>query len=278
MNAGDDMFRIGDFARINKVTVKALRHYDSLGILKPDKIDKFTGYRSYTADQIPRLNKILALKEIGFSLEEIAGMINSSLSAVELELLLSNKRCEITERIRNEQVKLDRIKFLIKMCEQEDFVMNYDIVIKKVEAIKVASLRDIIPSYGEQGHLWEELVEHIQKHGAKIVPPCQVIFYEEGYKEGSVDAEVIEPIVGSLPETDRIKVKTLPEVEEMACVVHVGPYNSLSMAYGAIQKYIAENSYDVIAPPRELYIKGGWITDDPNEYITELQFPVRKAR
>lgn len=270
------MFRIGDFARINKVTIKTLRHYDSLGLLIPDQIDKFTGYRSYSADQIPRLNRILALKEIGFSLEEIAGMIDAKVTAAELETLLEVKRTAIIEHIKTEQAKLDRIKFLMKMCEQEDFVMKYDIVIKKVEPIKVATVRDIIPSYGEQGHLWGELVNHIEKHGVKIASPCMVVYYEETYKEGAVDAEVMEPIIGELPETERIKVKTLPAVEEMACVVHVGPFHTLSLAYGAMNKYIAENNLEVIAPPRELYIKGEWLTDDPNEYISELQFPVKR--
>lgn len=270
------MFKIGDFARINKVTIKTLRHYDSLGLLRPDKIDEFTGYRFYTADQIPRLNRILALKEIGFSLDEVYRIINTSLGANELEVLLEEKRAEISEHIKSEQTKLERIKFLINMCEQEDFVMSYDIVIKKVEPIKVASVRDIIPSYGEQGHLWGELVEYINKHGVKIVPPCMVIYYEEGYSEGSVDAEVIECIAGDMPSSDRVNVKTLPAVKEMACVVHKGPYTSLSMAYGAISKWIAENGYRIIAPPRELYIKGEWITDDPNEFITELQFPVSR--
>ena len=270
------MFKIGDFARINKVTIKTLRHYDSLGLLRPDKIDHFTGYRFYTADQMPRLNRILALKEIGFPLEEIMEILNSSLSASELEALLEIKRLEIVSHIKNEQAKLERVRFLIKLCEQEDFVMKYDVVIKRVESIKIASVRDTIPSYGEQGHLWEELVGYINKHEVKIIPPCMVIYYEEGYTEGSVDAEIIESIVGDMPETDRIKVKTLPAAPEMACVVHTGPYSSLSMAYSAISKYIEDNSYEVVAPPRELYLKGGWVTEDPNEFVTELQFPVRK--
>lgn len=270
------MFRIGDFARINKVTVKALRYYDHLGLLKPEKIDGFTGYRSYTADQIPKLNKILALKEINFSLEEIARIINSNLSVNEMEALLENKRLEIAKAIKGEQAKLERIEFLIKMYEQEDLAMKYDIVIKRVEPIKVATVRDMIPGYGEQGHLWEELNAYISKHGARITPPCMVIYYDEGYKEEDVDVEVIEPIIGELPSSERIKVKTLPAVDEMACVVHVGPFSSLSMAYGAMSQYIADNAYEIIAPPRELYLKGEWITDNPNEYFTELQFPVSK--
>ena len=270
------MFKIGDFARINKVTIKALRHYDSLGLLKPKKIDHFTGYRYYEAEQIPRLNKILSLKEIGFSLEEIAGVLKTELSAVEFEALLRQKQLEILTRIKDEQEKLERVRFLIELYKKEDVFMNYDVVIKRVEEIKVASVRDFIPSYSEQGHLWEELVGYIEKHLVKMTSPCMVIYHNEGSGEDRVDAEIIEPIAGELPESERIRVKNLPVVEEMACVVHVGPFNTLSMAYAALMKYVGENKYKAAGPVRELYLKGEWATEDPSEYITELQLPVQK--
>lgn len=270
------MFKIGDFARINKVTIKALRHYDSLGLLKPGKIDDFTGYRYYKADQIPRLNKILSLKEIGFSLEEIDGILKRDLSPDELERLLKIKEREVLAHIREEKEKLERIKFLMNMCKKEDEWMNYDVVIKQVEDIKVASVRDRIPSYSQQGHLWEELVNHIEKHGVKISTPCMVIYHNEGSGEDTVDAEIIEPILGDLPETDRIQVKLLPGAAEMACVVHVGPFGTLAMAYGALEKYIQQNGFEAAGAARELYLKGEWATEDPNEYVTELQLPVRK--
>ncbi|MFZ5985906.1 MAG: MerR family transcriptional regulator [Bacillota bacterium] len=271
------MFKIGDFARLNKVTVKTLRHYDNIGLLQPEKIDSFTGYRYYSASQMPKLNKILALKYIGFSLEEIALILDKNPGKEQMQNLLELKHAEISNRIKSENERLSRVEFLMKIYKQEDQVMNYSIVIKEIEPVRVAALRDIIPSYSEQSHLWHELGEHIEKYGAKIVPPCMAIYHDEGYKEEAVDAEVIEPVIGELPETDRIKVKVLDGIKEAACVVHKGPYETLNMAYSAISKWIEENRYEIIAPPRELYLKGAWITDDPNEYITEIQFPFRKA-
>jgi effector-binding domain-containing protein len=129
----------------------------------------------------------------------------------------------------------------------------------------------------EQGHLWKDLGEHIGKYGAKIIPPCMVIYHDTGYKEEAVDAEVVEPIEGDLPDTERIKVGLLEGVKNMACVVHKGSYQTLHMAYNAISKWIEENKYEVIGAQRELYLKGEWLTSDQNEYITEIQFPVRKA-
>lgn len=271
------MFKIRDFARLNRVTVKTLRYYDSLGLLHPEKIDSFTGYRYYSAAQMPRVNRILVLKDVGFSLEEIALILNKNLDSEQIETLLELKHAEIAERISAEQDRLSRLENLMKTCKQEAFNMNYDIVLKDIEPIRVAALRDTIPSYSEQGHLWNELAEHIKKHDAKIVPPCMVIYHETSHKyEEAVDAEVIEPIVGDLPETDRIKVKLLDGVKQMAAVVHKGPFRTINMAYSAISKWIEDNGYEIVGPVRELYLKGDWMTDDPNEYITEIQFPICK--
>lgn len=270
------MFKIGDFAKLNKVTVKTLRHYDSLGLLQPENVDSFTGYRYYSASQMPRLNRILALKDIGFSLDEIALVLDKNLDQEQIQTLLELKYVEISGKISAEQGRLSRVEALLKICKQEAYVMKYDIVIKTIEPVRVASLRDIIPSYSEQGHLWRELGEHIQKNNAKIVPPCMVIYHGPGYKEEGVDAEVIEPIIGDLSDTDRIKIKFLEGVKEMACVVHKGSFQTLHMAYSAISNWIEENGYEIIGSQRELYLKGEWITNDPNEYVTEIQFPVRK--
>lgn len=225
---------------------------------------------------MPRLNRILAFKDIGFSLEEIALILDKKLDTQQVQTLLELKHVEISGRISDEQERLSRINALMKICKQEAFVMKYDIVIKTVEPVRVASLRDIIPSYSEQGHLWQDLGEHIGKSNAKTVPPCMVIYHDPGYREESVDAEVIEPITGDLSETERIRVKMLDGVEEMACVVHKGPFQTLHMAYNALSTWIEENCYEIIGPHRELYLKGEWATSDPNEYITEIQFPVKK--
>lgn len=270
------MFKIGDYARLNKVTVKTLRHYDSVGLLQPEKTDSFTGYRYYSASQMSRLNRILSLKDIGFSLDEVALILNKNMNLEQIQTLLELKHSEIIDRVRNEQERLSRIESYIKICKQEAYSMNYDVVLKEIQTVRVATLRDTIPSYSEQGHLWKELAAHIQKYSAKIVPPCMVIYYDPGCKEESVDAEVVEPIEGDLPDTERIKVKLLDSVKEMACVVHKGSYQTLYMAYNAISKWIEENKYEIIGPQRELYMKGEWMTSDQNEYVTEIQFPVQK--
>ena len=267
------MFKIGDFARLSKVTVKALRHYESVGLLQPAHIDASTGYRYYMASQMSKLNRIMALKDLGFSLEEISILLHADMDPEHLRTFLEVKHSEISSRVRDEQTRLARIENYMK---EEGHAMRYDCVIKQIEPVRVASIRDHIPTHSEQGHLWQALGEHIEKHGVKVVPPCMVI-YHQGSSDSSIDAEVIEPISGDLPETDRIKVKILEGVTEMACVVHKGPYQTLHNAYSSLLNWLEENRYEIAGPQRELYLAGEWSTTDTNEYITEIQCPVRKA-
>src|SRR5215203_2296866 len=103
------MFKIGDFSRFTRVSVKTLRHYDEMGLLRPRVVDRFTNYRYYSADQVPRLNQILALRELGFSLEQIGRLLEAGLSAEQLRGMFLGKRMEILERLREDEAQLGRV-------------------------------------------------------------------------------------------------------------------------------------------------------------------------
>jgi effector-binding domain-containing protein len=155
--------------------------------------------------------------------------------------------------------------------------MNYDVIVKEVAPFMAACLRDIIPSYGEQGQLWGELAAHIQKNGVRILPGCMVIYYDPGYKESQVDAEVVEIVSAPVPDTNRIKYREVPG-EFMASTIHKGGYDSLSAAYSAMLRWIEENGYVPCGPNREIYIEGEWSVKSLEDYITEVQIPVKKVR
>lgn len=230
--------------------------------------------------EIPKMNYI-KLDGMGTPKDKefqyAAVILNKNMSAGQIQTLLEIKQLEVAEKIRIEQERLTRISNLIKICKQEASLMNYDIVIKEIQPMKVASIRDFIPNYSEQGHLWDELGEYINKFDVKIIPPCMVIYHDTECKAGRIDAEIIEPVLGEMPDSGRIRTRMLEGVKEMATLVHEGPYQTLHAAYNAISKWIEDNDYEIIQPPRELYLKGEWATEDENEYITELQFPVRKV-
>ncbi|WMJ79515.1 MerR family transcriptional regulator [Clostridium sp. MB40-C1] len=271
------MFKIGEFAKLNKISVKTLRYYDELRILRPAKIDDETGYRYYSAKQLPRLNKIIALKDLGFSLNEISRMLESDLSINIVLSMLYKKKEEIMNNIGLEKAKLLKVKRLINnIKEDDDLMLKYDVVLKKLERKKVVSIRDIIGDYSKQHNLWRELMEYLERNNAKIVDSCMSIYYDPGHKESDVDIEVMSCIGNDVKETDRVKVKELPQIQSAACVIHKGPYEEVSIAYSALLKWIEENGYKTIGPNRELYLEGEHSTNNPQEYITEIQIPVEK--
>jgi len=272
------MFKIGEFSKLSQVTVKTLRYYDKLGLLKPAEVDRFTSYRYYSASQLPRLNRILALKDLGLSLDQIGQLLEDDLSPEQIRGMLRLKQAEIRQQVQEEQARLARVEQRLRYIEQEDKMPTYDVVVKKVASQRVAAVRGVIPSYGEQGQLWDELCAYLAQHKLESAGPCFTLYYDEGYKERDVDAEVCEPVSADAPLTsrERVKVYELPTVETMACVVHRGRYDDLGQAYMDLLAWIEANGYQIAGPNRDVYLSGPESGGDPTTYVTEVQVPVEK--
>ena len=272
------MIRIGDFSKLSRISIKTLRYYDEMGLLKPIEVDRFTGYRYYEFDQLPQLNRILALRDLGFSLEEIRQLLTDGLTPEQMRGMLKLRQADIRQQMQEQTGRLERVEARLRQIEQEKNMSKYDVVIKKVEPIKVASIRDIIPTYPEQGHLWCELEGYLAMHRACPSGACFTIYYDEDYREHDIDAEVCEQIESDLSGTRRVKVYVLPDVATMACTVHHGPFVTINEAYSAIMKWIDENGYRINGPGREIYLRGAkdGNQNDPKT-VTEIQFPVEKA-
>lgn len=270
------MFRIGEFANFIKIPIKTLRYYDEIDIFKPIMVDEETGYRYYSAGQLPLLNKILFLKDIGFSLNQISYVIKNDLPTKELIDLLALKDMESSENIRKEEDRRRRINSFIKFLNEENSNMNYDVIVKDIKPFMAACLRDTVPSYSEQGVLWGEIAEHIEKNNSKILPGCMVIYYDSGYKENHVDLEVIELISNPIPNTDRIKYMEVTGAT-VASIIHKGSYNSIGASYNAVFKWIEDNGYVPSGPNREIYIEGEWSVKTLDDYITEIQIPLKRV-
>ena len=152
------MFKIGDFARIAQVSIKTLHHYDDIGLLKPIHVDRVTGYRYYALDQLPRLNRILALKDLGFSLEQIFALLDEPLAVAELRGMLRLKRAELQRLVQAEQARLNRVEARLKEIEEEGHVPEYDIVVKSVVPQIIVCAREIVPSTKEMDQYCSLLV------------------------------------------------------------------------------------------------------------------------
>ncbi|MHC1682977.1 MAG: GyrI-like domain-containing protein [Clostridiaceae bacterium] len=149
-------------------------------------------------------------------------------------------------------------------------------IIKKVEPFKIASIREIIPSYDKQGPLWEELIAYLSENNIKTLHPCVVNYHDSGYKESDVDVEVAIHVASNVPNNERIIFRDLEGYNEMACVIHKGSYERIAPTYNIMLKWIEENGYKIIGKNRALLLDGGWSVKNPEEYITEIQIPVAK--
>ena len=153
---------------------------------------------------------------------------------------------------------------------------NYEVVLKTVEPIKVAAIRETLPNYPCIGRLYDELLEYFKQHGVKEGDYCGAIWHDPGYKQSDVDGEAVISFEGEVSSTDRVLIYELPGVQKMATVVHQGSYNTINQAYAALPAWIETNGYKIIGSNREVYIIGG-NQQDNESYLTEVQFPVAKA-
>ncbi len=271
------MFKIGDFSKLSRVSVKTLRYYDEIGLLRPTHVDQFTGYRYYTAEQLPRLNRILALKDLGFSLEQTVRLLDSALSPAQMREILRMKRAELQRRVENEQARLERVEARLRSIEQEQTMSAYDVVIKRVDPQLVASVRSTVPTFPAVGRLFDEVWAYLDAQSAQYPGPSFAIWHDVEYRETDIDAEAAVPIDRSIPAHGRVKVYELPGVVTMACVVHHGSFDTLSLAYNALLSWIQDNGYRIAGPAREYYLQASEpIAQDDPSYLTEIQFPVER--
>jgi DNA-binding transcriptional MerR regulator len=275
----DRMIRIGDFSRIARVSVQTLRYYDDLGLLKPVEVDRFTGYRYYSFDQLPKLHRILALKDLGLSLEEIARLLQDEPSTEQLVGMLRLKESELKDHIDEEFHRLERVRSRLRQMDEEQIMPNYEVVLKKLDPLKVAGVRGRIPAYPEQFPLWRELEGHLSANKIPTAGACLTLYYSE---EPDIDAEVCEPVAREQADAGNVKFHTLPAVDQAACIAHHGPFTTIGGAYGVLSKWIESNGFECIGPVREVYLRspkqeeGEHASQNDPETVTEIQFPVKK--
>lgn len=269
------MLKIGDFSRISQITVEALRHYDTMGLLKPAVVDQTTGYRYYTFQQIGRVKRILALKDLGLSLEQIATMVEGEVTNEQLKGMLKLKQIEIAQQIEAEKERLARVQARLRQIEMEINMPDYEIIIKHSQPQLVATIRRVLSSNPDIVGLFEELIGYIAQHNVTS-PLGLTIYHNETYVEDGVDAEVAATIKEPVPESDVVKVYDLPPAQ-LASTVHNGSYNRLNLAYDALHAWIDSNGYRIVGPGREWYhFLQEPVRRDDESYVTEIQLPVEK--
>lgn len=266
------MLQIGEFSKICQVSVKTLHHYDKIGLLMPAEVDRLTGYRYYRTEQIDRMNYIQRLKRYGFSLEEIQHLITVS-DHKELAGALRQQKDRLKREQQEKAIILNELQTHISVFERTGDIMTYQksytVEIKNSPEMNVLAVRAMM-GVDEFGKYYGTLFERVPKEHVTPTGLNGSKYYDEEFNHESSDVEVFIGI------QEKEKADVVMEPCECAMTLHRGGYSTLSEAYGAVVSWIIENGYKMAGAPFELYIKTQFDSLSPEDWETEVYFPVRK--
>ena len=273
------MFTIGDFARLGQVSIRMLRHYDALGLLHPARVDPWTGYRSYEAAQLSRLNRIIALKDLGFSLQQVGEVLDGEVGNEELRGMLRLRQAELAETVAAATARLAQVETRLRTIESEGSMPAAEVVLKSLPATRLAVATGLAESFDPRhigpviGPLYQELHARLGTLGVPVTGPDIAWYEPEG--DGALGEGIVvhagipvsvEP--GSVPGLDVVE---LPAVERAATIVHHGSMDRVLGTVQTLARWIESSGHTADRLGRELYLDS---CGPREEWVTEIQWPL----
>lgn len=280
------MLKIGDFSKLGQVSIRMLRHYDEMGLLKPAHIDQFTDYRFYTIDQLPRLNRILALKDLGLSLEQIRAVLTEDISAAQLHGMLITKQAELEREVLENQRRLRRVQARIQQIEQEGHESPYEIVLKQTAPLSVLAVRRSIPHVSQMKDyrytMYQTVYAALERAGLERAGPEMAFYHNTSYTEDDIEMEaalvVQPPSAANVAIAPADYLYTVPATPLLATTLHQGVLRDVVHAISAVFRWIGSNNYMACGPIREIHLFGSELDgNDTIPIILEVQIPIEKS-
>jgi DNA-binding transcriptional MerR regulator len=272
------MFSIGEFARHGRVSVRMLRHYDAIGLIQPASVDPDTGYRFYQASQLDELNRVIALKDLGFTLQQVQAILEEKVTAAELRGMLKLRRAEIQALIEAETTRLARVEARLMTIEDEARVPADGVVIKRLAPVRVAELTGVAAGYEPEAitpviqPLYHDLWRRLCRAGITAAGPA-VAYYEEA-GDGAVVVHAAVPVATGPGEAGDVSLVDLAGVDSAAAIIHHGSMDDVLPTGQALARWIDANGYRSAGYAREVTLN--W-SPDPEQWVTELQQPIDKT-
>ncbi|WP_219471616.1 MerR family transcriptional regulator [Nonomuraea rhizosphaerae] len=269
------MFGIGDFARLGLVSVRMLRHYDAIGLLRPAHVDPVTGYRSYQAAQLSRLNRIVAIKDLGFTLEQVRAILDDKVSAEELHGMVRLRRAQLEAQISADLARLRGVEARLRSIETEGHMKTDEVVLKEVPAVTVAEISARAASYEGVDigpvikPLFASLCERLEAAQVAIQGPGIAYYIPED--DGTVMVHVAFPVSVGPQDRYDFEVVVLPSIRTAATIIHHGAMDDVGPTFQTLAHWIDENGLRSQGLARELSLH---CPDNVAEWVTELQIEV----
>lgn len=279
------LLRIGDFSQLAQVSTRALRLYDELNLLKPAHVEHLTSYRFYSLDQLPRLNRILALKDLGFSLEQIANILTDDLTAQQLSDMLAKKQIELEKQLEDGQRQIARVAARQRQIEAEGKISPYEILVKEIPPLAIASVRRIVPALNDaekfRADMFRALYQGLAEQRIQPESPELAIYHNREYVEEEIDVELATAVSPKM--TRRFSPNREPAAHTlafsplMATTVHHGHFADVGHAITALCVWAAQNDYVPAGAYREIHLFGRELDLASFENVTvEIQLPIEK--
>ncbi len=268
------MFAIGDFARHGRVSVRMLRHYDAIGLLRPAHVDPATGYRSYAAAQLTRLNRIVALKDLGFTLEQVSAMLDDEVSVEQVRGMLTLRRAELERAVAESTDRLAQVEARLRTIEDEGRVPAYDVVVKDLPALRVVELTGTAAGFAPEaiGPVVRPLCAELGRRlpAADVTPAGRLTCYYQQLSDDEVVVHAALPASIGTGDLNGLAVADLPATRA-ATLVHHGAIDGVLPSWQALVRWLDTHGHRSAGPQRELYLE---VPEDPDSWVTELQEPI----
>jgi DNA-binding transcriptional MerR regulator len=270
------MFTIGDFARHGRVSVRMLRHYDAIGLLRPAHVDPATGYRHYTAAQLARLNRVVALKDLGLTLLQVREILDEKISAGQLRAMLRLRQAELEAAMEAAAARLVQVEARLRAIESEGHMPSDDVVLRTVPAVRVAELTATAASFGPEdigpviGPLYDELFRRLEAAGIPPTGPGIASYEDAPEGEGRITVHAAVQVSAPL-QNGALRVLDLPPIDLVATVVHRGSMDSVLPTAQTLARWIDATGLRPTGHPREINLE---CPENRDDWVTELQAQV----
>lgn len=271
------IFKIGEFSKLSQISIRMLRYYDEVEILKPAEIDRYTGYRLYSTDQLIQANKIMFLRDVGFGSKEIASIVENWDDEL-IKKQLDQKRLEIVTVIEKEKAKLAKIDLAKRDIAAEKMKIHYSVAMKSVPSYQVLSLRRVIPNYYGEGMLWKEMAAFVEGRGITIGEGTISIYHDIEYKEEDVDVELCVPVQHVGENENGFTYRITEAIPHMAYIMVYGGFENIAGSFIKFANWLQSHpQYRMAGTSRQIVHRGPWNEEQVENYLIEIQVPLEKS-
>jgi DNA-binding transcriptional MerR regulator len=276
------MFRIGEFSKIAQVSGRLLRYYEGIGLLKPEYSDPQTGYRYYSARQLPRLNRILVLKELGLSLDQVARLLDEHTSTAEIRGMLVLRKAQIEQAVQEERERLRVVETRLQQIDTHGHLNEPDVILKAIPPQQFLSLREVMSGMDAIRRTVQRIITVVPaKLGANNLNNIALIIHSPIFDPQSLDIEIGYLLHGSAPSILKLSEEqiltghSLDAVETMATLVHVGRIDERHVVYGTLGTWVEQNNWQICGDMREIIMQLP-LRSPEDEAVIEIQIPVSR--